>query len=380
MISAPSLSRPSLADVLPSCLAALTGEENRLGLPAVKRAVVLLVDGVGMAALKARRGHARTLAGAVTKASVITAGCPTTTAANLATLTTGVAPGQHGLVGYTVLDPPNDRVVNQLSGWDDRLVPEDWQPMPTVFEQAAERGFPSVVVAQERYRTSGFTRAVLRGASYVSGKSIAERFSAARAALDAIDAGIVYLYVSELDQTAHAVGWESQQWTQWLETLDAELGSFAATLGAGEGLIVTADHGVLDVTARSHVLFGDDAALVDGIRFVAGEPRCLQLHFEPDASAELRARVVERWRSAEGERAHVLTRGEVMNERWFGRAVRPEVESRIGDLLIAARKAVAYYDLRSESQSGRLMIGQHGSDSAEETIVPLLRFGAFAPR
>ena len=318
------------------------------------------------------------MASVVNKSSVAIAGCPTTTAANLATLTTGMTPGIHGLVGYTVLDVGNDRMVNQLTGWDDDLDPATWQRAPTVFEKAAAEGVPSVVVAQERYRDSGFTHAVLRGARYASGKTIADRFAAARAAMDDLEKGIVYIYVPELDQSAHAYGWESKVWTEWLETLDAELGVFARSLSVSEGLLVTADHGVLDVPARSHVLIGEDVSLVDGIRFVAGEPRCLQLHFEPDASPQLRDTMLERWKNAESDRAHVLTRREAIDEGWFGPVVHPEVEPRIGDILVAARKAVAYYDVRSESQTGRLMVGQHGSNSAEEKAVPLLRFGAFA--
>ncbi len=380
MISATSSLRPSLADVLPSCLGAVMGRDNRLGLPPADLAVVLLVDGLGVSSLRARLGHARTLANSLTKSSVATAGCPTTTAANIATLTTGVAPGEHGLVGYTVLDPLNDRVVNQLSGWDDKLDPATWQRSPTVFEQAASEGVPSVVVAQERYRDSGFTQAVLRGARYSAGRSIADRFATARTAMDKLDKGIVYIYVPELDQTAHSHGWESGLWTEWLETLDSELDKLSRTLKVNEGLLVTADHGVLDVPARSHVLFGEATALVDGIRFVAGEPRCLQLHFEPDASPILREKLLERWKHAEGERSHVMTRREAIDAGWFGPSVHADVELRIGDILVAARKAVAYYDTRSESQAGRLMVGQHGSFSAEEKMVPLVRFGAFAAR
>lgn len=379
MLPATNSARPSLADVLPSCLDAILGRGNALGLPRVDRAVVLLVDGLGLSSLRARTGHARTMVRAMTKTSIATAGFPTTTAANLATLTTGDPPGVHGLVGYTVLDTAHDRIVNQLSGWDDGLDPATWQRSLTVFERAVSLGIPSVVVAQERYRDSGFTRAVLRGAGYASGKSVSERFAAARRALDSIDQGIVYLYVPELDQAAHAHGWESGQWTDSLEAVDAELGAFSESLGRDEGVLVTADHGVLDVPARSHVLFGEDQALVDGIRFVAGEPRCLQLHFALDASAALRAAVLERWRSAEGERASVVTRDEAIAGGWFGPVVDDAVVPRIGDILVAARKAVAYYDVRVESQAGRHMIGQHGSFSSEETAVPLLRFGAFSP-
>lgn len=374
--------RPSLADVLPGCLDAIRGVANRLALPTVDRAVVVLVDGLGVSSLRARAGHARTLVGALTKAAVATADFPTTTASNLATLMTGERPGVHGLVGYTVLDEAHDRIVNQLSGWDDRLDPATWQRSRTVFEKAGELGIRSVVVAPERYRSSGFTRAVLRGADYAGGKSVADRFAAARSALDEMAAGadprgIVYVYIPELDQAAHAHGWESTTWTHRLETVDRELALFRKSLGAREGLLVTADHGVLDVPAHAQVLFGDDAALVDGIRFVAGEPRCLQLHIEPDAGEVLRSALLDRWRRAEGSRAEVVSRAEAIAQGWFGPVVSAEVVPRIGDILVAARKAVAYYDVRAKSAQARAMIGQHGSFSSEETAVPLLRFGAF---
>lgn len=378
MISAMSSLRPSLADVLPSCLDSLNGVQNRLGIPSVDRAVVLLVDGLGVSSLRERLGHARNMAGAITATSVATAGCPTTTAANIATFTTGTMPGEHGLVGYTVLDPANDRIVNQLNGWDDKLDPATWQRVPTVFEKAADAGIPSVVVAQERYRHSGFTQAVLRGTHFMSGRSIPDRFAAARTALDSLEKGIVYVYVPELDQAAHSHGWQSDTWTRRLETLDGELGPFADGLRKREGLILTADHGILDVPAHSHILFGDDPALVDGIRFVAGEPRCLQLHFEPDAGARLRETIIDRWRASESTRAMVLSRREAIEQGWFGPTVDPDVEARIGDILVAARKVVAYYDTREESYAGRLMIGQHGSFSVEEKSVPLLKFGAFS--
>jgi hypothetical protein len=369
--------RPSLADVLPSCLDAVLGEPNRLDLRPVDRVVVVLVDGLGMSSLRARAGHARTLVDGITKASAIAAGFPTTTASNLATLMTGEQPGVHGLVGYSVLDDRNDRIVNQLSGWDDRLDPATWQRSRTVFERARELGVRSVVVAPERYRASGFTRAVLRGADYAGGKTVADRFAAARSALDGLDRGIVYLYVPELDQASHAHGWESATWTHRLETVDRELALFAKALGPREGLLVTADHGVLDVPAHAQVLFGEDPSLVDGLRFVAGEPRCLQLHVEPDAGAGLRAALLDRWRRAEGARAEVVSRDEAIARGWFGPVVDAEVVPRIGDILVAARKAVAYYDTRAASQEARAMIGQHGSFSPEETMVPLLRFGGF---
>lgn len=378
MLPATKSHRFSLADVVPSSLASLEGRSNQLSLPPVSKAVVLLVDGLGATALAARGGHARTLAPLLNAKSTIGSRFPTTTASALATLTTGETPGIHGLVGYSVLDAANDRVVNQLNGWDDRLTPATWQRVPTLFETAADAGIPSFVVATERHRISGFTQAVLRGAEYRGAASVAARLAAARQILDEVDRGLVYVYVAELDQAGHSHGWQSPLWTSILENLDGAVDQFAATLRRDEGLLITADHGVIDVPPTSHVLFDTSPGLVDGIRFVAGEPRALQLHFEPDASVSHRESVVQRWREVEGSRSWVVGRAEAIDSGWFGPVVHPDVVPRIGDIIVATRKAIAYYDSRVLTHTGRSMIGQHGSWTVEETSVPLLRFGAYA--
>lgn len=378
MLPARKSHRFSLADVMPSAIDSLRGRANPLDLAPVRKVVVVLVDGLGTRSLTARAGHARTLAPALSTASTIGAGFPTTTASALATLMTGTAPGEHGLVGYSVLDTANERVVNQLNGWDELIDPGSWQRMPTVFERAADAGIPSHVVGSERYRDSGFTRAVLRGADYRSGATIADRVAVTRELLDAADRALVYLYIPELDSSGHADGSESIAWTDVLEEVDAAVAVLLAGLRPREGVLVTADHGMIDIPAHAHVLVDADPSLLDGVRFIAGEPRCLQVHFDPSVDREHRARVVERWRATEGHRAWIATREEAIAAGWFGDLVAPEVEPRIGDLLVAARRNIAYYDSRVTVRSGRSMIGQHGSFSPAETAVPLLRFGAFA--
>jgi predicted AlkP superfamily pyrophosphatase or phosphodiesterase len=255
---------------------------------------------------------------------------------------------------------------------------DTWQRVPTLFERGRDRGVQSFAIGTERYRSSGFTRAVLRGAEYRGGATMTDRLEEARRVLDSADRALIYVYVPELDQAGHSHGWQSPLWTSALEELDGAVRSFAADLGSREGLVVTADHGMLDVPQSSHILFDTDPGLVDGIRHVAGEPRALQLHFEPDASPSHRQAVLERWRQGEGHRSWVVSRDEAIESGWFGPRVDPEVVPRIGDLIIAARKGVAYYDSRPTLQHGRSMVGQHGSWSPEETTIPVLRFGAYA--
>lgn len=378
MLAAPISARPSLADVLPSCLSSTLGQANPLGLPPVERAVVFVVDGLGVNAITERPGHARTLAARLTKAARSSSGFSTTTASGLTTITTGTLPGVHGMVGYTCLDPDNDRVVQLLTGWDEKLDPFTWQRSRTVFERAADHGIPSFAIGIERFRDSGFTSAVLRGALFCSGASIADRVDEARRILDTSQTAILYLYAAEFDHAVHRHGRESDHALRALEEIDAATSRLAESLGRQEGLLVTADHGSLDVPSTSHLLFDREPGLLDGIRHVAGEPRALQLHFQPDATPALRERALGRWRESEGDRSLVVTRAQAVAEGWFGPEVDPVVEPRIGDVIVAARKAVAYYDSRTASTEARAMIGQHGSLSPEETRVPLLRFGAFA--
>ncbi len=355
MLPAAFTTPASLATVLPSSLAAVQGRQNALGLR-----------------LRAREGHARTLASRLGKATTIDAGFPTTTAAALATLTTGTTPGEHGLVGYRVRDDAG-RLTNQLNGWDEKMDPATWQRSRTVFETASAAGIAAYAVGVPAYADSGFTHAILRGADFIAGRTMADRFDAVRDILRTPGPGLTYLYVAELDQAAHARGWESPRWTAELETLDGLVAQLAASLGPAHGVLVTADHGIVDIPESGHVLYDTAPELLEGVDEVAGEPRLLHLYVRPGASA---AEVAGRWNAVEGGRSWVATRDEAIAAGWFGPTVAPEVAPRIGDVLVAARKRIAYYDSRDPQRTGRSMIGQHGSLTAEETRVPLLRFGA----
>ncbi|TFC52608.1 alkaline phosphatase family protein [Cryobacterium sp. TMT1-21] len=377
MLPARQFSPLRLADVLASSLSSVLGRPNPLGLGPASKAVVVLADGLGVSSLRARAGHARFLNSLLTKTSVVDGVFPSTTAAGIATLTTGVPPGQHGLVGYRVFDAERDRVVNQLTGWDAGMQPEIWQRQRTVFQQATDAGVPGFAIGPRRYAASGFTQAVLRGARYVSAESLADRFAAARHLLDTEPRALVYLYVPELDVAAHAQGWESARWLAELETLDGALARFAGGLRADEGLLVTADHGIVDVPSTRQVLFDTVPELVANVRHIGGDPRCVQLYLEPGLGGDSAQALADAWSDVEGARAWVFTREDAIRAGLFGE-IAAEVRPRIGDVIVAARKLVAYYDSRESNQSARSMVGQHGSLTDEELRVPLIRSGAFS--
>lgn len=362
MLPAASPAGVRLADVLASQIRSASGERNALGLPRARRSVLVVIDGLGAANLHARAGHARTLVAGPRKG--IVSGFPTTTAAALTSLYTGTAPGQHGIVGYDAL-VPGVGVRNQLREWGVGMEPETWQRSAPLLESV-----PSTVVNEARYADSGFTRATLRGARYLAARTIDDRVDAAIEAVHAHD-GIVSCYVPDLDRIGHEHGWQSDAWIDALERVDGAVARLVDRVPAGTGVLVTADHGMVDVPEHRHVVV--PPVLLEGVAHVAGEPRCLQLHRDPSWSGW--EATVDAWRAAFGDVAWIATRDELVASGWLG-DVDVAVLPRIGDLVVAMRGTGALYVRDDDPARG--MVGQHGSFTSEELRVPLVRLGAYA--
>ncbi len=363
----------SLTGVVPELVRSLSGERGWFG-PA-RSAVLVLVDGLGRGNLAARAGHARFLTSQMAKKDAVRTVFPATTATALTSLLTGVDAGVHGIVGYRARIPGTLEAPNQLRGWEtDGLDPLTWQRATPLLEREAAAGRPCFVVSKAVYAGTGFTRAIQRGATFVAAATPAERLQTAHDLAAAHTGALVYTYLPELDTIGHARGWESDAWTAVLEEVDAALRVLHDRAASDVGIVVTADHGMVDVPAHRHVLLGAGDALLDEVDLVAGEPRLLQLSVSGDATA----RVAARWREAESRRSWVFTRDEAVAAGLFGERVDADVLPRIGDVLIAARASVAYYDDRLADKKAQRMVGQHGSLTDQERIVPLVGLGAFA--
>lgn len=366
----PAQSR-TIAGVAPDLLASLRGESPSLR--PVTSAVLVVVDGLGALSLRAHAGHARTLTAAMGKKDAAASVFPTTTAAALTTLLTGEMPGAHGLVGYRVRDPQRDVLVNQLSEWESAGIdPLTWQSQQTVFERATADGRAAFAVGIAAYAHSGFTHATLRGATFVPAKTPAERVEAAWELAESNPGSLVYCYLPEADKAGHKYGVDSAEWVAALEDIDAAL---RPAVPPGVGVLVTADHGMVDVPVHRQVVLDEADGWHDGVRHIGGEPRMLHVYLEPDAEG---SSVLGRWRRDLDGLADVVSRAEAISAGLFGPAVSEAARARIGDVLAIARGHRALYDGAAEDQRGRTMVGQHGALTPEEWRVPYLRFGAYA--
>ncbi len=360
-----------LGAVLPASLAAIgaahvvrgrdaEADRQRLGIPDARHVCTVIVDGLGRRQLDARKGHARFLSGL--GGLTATAGYPTTTAASLALFGTGQTSGQTGMTGYTVRNPRTGKLANLIS-WDGAEPAEDWQRQPSLLEQASLSGVHVTTLGKARFAGSGLTHAVLRGGQFVGAERLADRIDVALGSMRT--PGVSYMYWGELDAAGHAYGWQSDEWVSALEDADRELARLARSMPKGTILVITADHGMVDVTGAPRWDVGEVPELADGVTFVAGEPRALHLYAdEPEA-------VVERWRTTLGKHAVVATREDAVAAGIFGE-VALEVSERIGDVIVAMTGRSTVVDSRIQSPASMGLIGVHGSLTPDEIYIPVL--------
>ncbi|MGH3319330.1 MAG: alkaline phosphatase family protein [Streptosporangiaceae bacterium] len=368
-VPVPRYGEASLADVMPSMLAALgvRGAANTLDLPATPRACVLVIDGLGLEQLRDQPDTAPYLSSLLPDALTLTAGFPATTAASLGSLGTGLPPGEHGLVGYLVAVPGEGRLMNSLR-WDDGVDPVAWQPRTTVFERAMAGGVVASQVAAGVFKRSGLTRATMRGGRYVAADSAGELVAGAAAALRADDRALAYVYYPDLDATGHRVGCGSEAWRFQLAHVDRLAEQLASVLPPDAVLYITADHGMVDVLPDRRVDADAVPELREGVTLLGGEARARHVYTRRAATPD----VLAAWREVLGDRMWVVAREEATAAGWFGSEVSDEVVPRIGDVIATAHDDVAVVATRTEPRESTV-VGMHGSMTSTEQLVPLLR-------
>lgn len=367
---APPYGTASLSELLPTVLAALgvEGETAALKLDLPRRVAVLLVDGLGSELLAAHARLAPCLAALAADGDTLGVGFPSTTATSLTSLGTGLPPGAHGVLGLT-LRKPDGGLLSTLH-WDAAAVdPLTWQPFPTAFERAAAAGVAVSAIGPRRFWGSGLNTAAFRGARPVGAESAGEVVAATLAELTAGPAhapALVYSYYGDLDATGHREGCGSAAWRFQLAHLDRLVEQIVAELPADTALVVTADHGMLDVPNAGRVDFDAVPALRAGVELLAGEPRARYVHTAPGAAGD----VLATWTDVLGADWCVLPRGEAIARGWFGPPDRVR-EDLVGDVVAVPRGTGAVVAGVSEPIVSRL-IGMHGGLTSAEQRVPLL--------
>ncbi len=351
----PDYDGASIAGVVP----ALLGARPAPWLPGCvtgARAVVLLVlDGFGWRAIEAARERLPELG--TLEGGPITTVVPSTTAAALTSIATGLTPARHGMIGYRML--VGGQVLDVLR-W---RVPEGKAPEPgsvTLVDRAfCGRDVPTVVRAE--FNRSGFTESHMRGVRFVGWRTTATLVTHVARLIDAGEP-FVYAYYDGVDKVAHEYGIVDGFFPAETMAADRLVGDLLDALPDDVTLVITADHG--QVQFERWVTMEPVAPYV---RAYAGDARLRYVYARGGREGDLLKAATD----AFGEVAWVFGRDQLVDEGWLGPEPPPgDVVTRIGDVTLAAKGNVAFAD-PTHPRETRLRAG-HGSLSPDEMLVPLL--------
>ena len=298
---------------------------------------------------------------------------PSTTTAHVTTMHTGLPVGRHGLYEWNVYEPALDAVITPLKfsyaggGEIEALTPDELLPLPTFYEQL---DVPSFVFQPAAFSPSTFDSAALRGSTVLPYDDLAH---AVRDAVDAVAGpagGYAYVYYDRIDTAGHVYGPSAPEFdvgVRW--ALDGvAAGLRAATPGPRTRLLLTADHGQVDVDPAA-MLWLDDLwpPLRDLLALrPAGSARDVFLHV-PDAAV---ADAVAGLRSVLGDAADVRAVAELVAEGAFGPAPGPRLLERLGSVcVLPAPGSMAW--LRSAADLQEHFRGHHGGRTPEESTTYL---------
>ncbi len=222
-------------------------------------------------------------------------------------------------------------------------------------------GAGAAVVTRAEFESTGFTLAHLAGTRQF-GWRVPSTLPVEVGRLLRAGERFVYAYYDGIDKVAHEHGF-GPYFDAELRAVDRLVADVAGELTPGTALVVTADHGQVQVDARSLAIPADVMAHT---ALVSGEGRFRWLHARPGCHDRLAASAAQ----AFGDVAWVHTVDELEEGGWFGGRLTDAARGRLGDVAVIAQQLVAFTD---PADPGELALRcRHGSVTPEEMFVPLL--------
>lgn len=325
--------------------------------------------------------------------SALTTIFPTTTAAGLTSVHSGLSPQEHGLPEWNVYFKEFDMVIQTIPftpyhGKErDQLLamggtPEMLYDGPTIYEELRRVGVPSYVFANKGYAESTFSRATFRGSSVVPFTRGFDLMVKLRVLVEADSGpGYFFVYWDPIDIAEHEFGPESAEHyseTNMFSTLIVEeflrKCRMSREAAAKVSLLLTADHGQIAVRPENIVYLDDLVPLGEycvkggnGAKIMpTGSARDTFLFVNPQRRMECVAHL----RTVLDGVAEVLLTEDAIACGLFGIGTPCQrFLDRIGNVLILPRGENLIWHREYRKDPTRLR-GTHGGLSLEELLIP----------
>lgn len=328
------------------------------------------------------------------RVSKITSQFPSTTAAHVTCIHTGLPVGKSGVYEWQYYEPRLDAVITPLlysyAGTSQRdqlkaanIKPEDLYPPVTLYDGLSQAGVKSFSFGSREFTPSTYSNVVMRGAELRGFFTLTEALvNLAWQAERAHDPTYLFFYYGNIDTMCHMYGPDSRQTNAELDMFLYAMDKwFLPNLRAGSNRVLfalTADHGHMAVTPKNtHYLNLQDNArdLLPMLRTDArgnvlppgGSPRDVFLYVRDEYLGDAHALL----KNSLAGYADVVKTQALLDAGYFGALpVVPELLGRLGNLTVLPYESncVWWYQEKKFEQK---YYGQHGGLTPTEMEIPL---------
>jgi predicted AlkP superfamily pyrophosphatase or phosphodiesterase len=362
-----------------------------------EKVIFFFVDGFGWRFFERYAEHypiLKTIAtdGVVSK---LTSQFPSTTAAHVTSIHTGLDVGQSGVYEWYYYEPLVDEIIMPLrfSFGYDRMTPDTLKragipstaffPQQTFYQGLLAQGITSHVFQPQAYAHSTYSQIVFQGAAIHGYTSLSEALASLAELVKTPEFGPTYyfFYFDRIDSKGHLAGPDSPVFDEAVKEFSTALYDALYQPARGKTgktlLLLSADHGHMQVDPHTtfylnvHLpeltrLFKTNAR---GVPIVpAGSPRDMFLYIREEQMPEAIALLQQRLAG----KAEIYATQDLLAQGFFGtHAPSPELLGRLGNVVILPLPGETVWWLEAGSYD-MTFLGHHGGLTPHEMEIPLL--------
>lgn len=317
----------------------------------------------------------------------LTSQFPSTTAAHLTTIHTGLPVGQSGVHEWYYYEPQVDAIIAPLlfsyagKMERDNLKPSDIQPASlypegVFYPELKKMGVDSFVFGSRDYTPSTYSNVVMEGAELHPFSTLSEAFVNLGSLLEKqTQPAYVHLYFDKIDSLCHQYGPTAPQTEAEIDTFLQMMERNFDRMFKGKKKILflmTADHGASEVDPETTIYLNKDPRFAGFEKYIktnqkgqllvpAGSARDMFLYIKDEMLDEAREFLAQR---LEGK-ADVVKTEALITDGYFGSDVSSRFRERVGNLVILSyrHESVWWYEKGKFEQR---FYGHHGGLTPQE--------------
>jgi len=316
----------------------------------------------------------------------LTSQFPSTTAAHVTTIHTGLPVGQSGVYEWYYYEPQVDAVIAPLlfsyAGKLERdtlkptsVQPEALYPKGVFYPQLRRMGVRPYVFGSHDYTPSTYSNIVMDGAEMRGFKTLSESLVNLGQLIEKQTSPLfVHLYFDKIDSLCHQYGPTSPQVETEIETFLLILENYFERVFKGKRILflMTADHGMAEVDPQTTIYLNKHPSFNGIERFIktnkagnlivpAGSARDMFLYIKDEMLDEAQEFLSSR---LEGK-ADVVQTEALIADGYFGPDVSSRFRERVGNLVILSylHESIWWYEKEKFEQK---FYGHHGGLTPQE--------------